>query len=115
MGFKLKASSLDWTLKCFPKKKIKMEFEAETPATDYSSTVKDQITEAKETNCPETTNPKEEEEEFQRILVPNVHDLPLNPPSSVESNFVSYFVPGFNSYSNRFYRYLLVEKNAIFF
>ena len=35
---------------------------------------------------------QKEEEELPRILVPN--DLPLTPPSAVQSNFVSYFAPG---------------------
>eukprot|EP00261_Vitis_vinifera_P030071 XP_010664857.1 PREDICTED: FAM206 family protein isoform X1 [Vitis vinifera] len=36
-----------------------------------------------------------EEEELQRLLVPDVHNLPLFPPSAVQSNFVSYFAPDF--------------------
>ena len=35
-----------------------------------------------------------EEEELQRLLVPDIHNLPLFPPSAVQSNFVSYFAPG---------------------
>ena len=35
-----------------------------------------------------------EEEELQRLLVPDVDSLPLAPPSAVESNLASYFTPG---------------------
>ncbi|XP_052203425.1 uncharacterized protein LOC127808818 isoform X2 [Diospyros lotus] len=37
----------------------------------------------------------EEKEELKSLLVPNVRDLPLTPPSAVESNFVPYFAPDF--------------------
>ncbi|GFZ10477.1 single hybrid motif superfamily protein [Actinidia rufa] len=37
----------------------------------------------------------EDEEELKRLLVPDVRDLPLIPPSAVESNFVPYFAPDF--------------------
>ncbi|KAB2615999.1 protein Simiate-like [Pyrus ussuriensis x Pyrus communis] len=49
----------------------------------------------------ETNNAQEQKEheiedpELRRLLVPNAEDLPLIPPSSVESNFVSYFAPDF--------------------
>ncbi|CAA3020830.1 peroxidase 64 [Olea europaea subsp. europaea] len=36
-----------------------------------------------------------EEEELKRLLVPNVEDLPPSPPSAVESNFTTYFLPDF--------------------
>ncbi|KAJ9675091.1 hypothetical protein PVL29_024155 [Vitis rotundifolia] len=36
-----------------------------------------------------------EEEELQRLLIPDVQNLPLFPPSAVQSNFVSYFAPDF--------------------
>ncbi|THG18912.1 hypothetical protein TEA_022359 [Camellia sinensis var. sinensis] len=35
-----------------------------------------------------------EEAELNRLLVPDVLDLPLTPPSAVDSNFVPYFAPG---------------------
>ncbi|KAA8528777.1 hypothetical protein F0562_036132 [Nyssa sinensis] len=38
---------------------------------------------------------QEEEEELRRLLVPDIRDLPLTPPSAVESNFVTYFAPDF--------------------
>lgn len=38
---------------------------------------------------------EEEEEELQKLLVPDVATLPLNPPSSIQSNFVTYFAPDF--------------------
>lgn len=37
-----------------------------------------------------------EEEVLRKLLLPNVHDLPLTPPSAVDSNFVAYFAPGFS-------------------
>lgn len=37
---------------------------------------------------------EQEEDSLHRILVPDVRDLPLTPPSAIESNFVSYFAPG---------------------
>ncbi|KAM1041797.1 hypothetical protein ACFX13_031670 [Malus domestica] len=49
----------------------------------------------------ETNNAQEQKEheiedpELCRLLVPKAEDLPLIPPSSVESNFVSYFAPDF--------------------
>ncbi|CAN6561085.1 unnamed protein product [Malus baccata var. baccata] len=49
----------------------------------------------------ETNNAQEQKEheiedpELRRLLVPKAEDLPLIPPSSVESNFVSYFAPDF--------------------
>lgn len=42
----------------------------------------------------ETPKLSEEEEELKRLLVPDVATLPLNPPSAVQSNFVTYFAPG---------------------
>ena len=44
---------------------------------------------------PESVEEEEDEEELKRLLVPDVRDLPLIPPSAVESNFVPYFAPGF--------------------
>ncbi|XP_031265504.1 LOW QUALITY PROTEIN: protein Abitram [Pistacia vera] len=38
---------------------------------------------------------EDEEEELRKLLVPNVHDLPLTPPSAVDFNFVTYFAPDF--------------------
>ncbi|WOG91488.1 hypothetical protein DCAR_0310737 [Daucus carota subsp. sativus] len=43
----------------------------------------------------ETPKLSEEEEELKRLLVPDVATLPLNPPSAVQSNFVTYFAPDF--------------------
>lgn len=37
---------------------------------------------------------EQEQDSLHRILVPDVRDLPLTPPSAIESNFVSYFAPG---------------------
>ncbi|KAK7351770.1 hypothetical protein VNO77_11459 [Canavalia gladiata] len=50
-----------------------------------------------ESNCSETKlreEKNEEEEELQKLLVPDVQDLPLTPPSAVETNFVTYFALG---------------------
>ncbi|CAI9763817.1 unnamed protein product [Fraxinus pennsylvanica] len=49
---------------------------------------------------------EEEEEELKRLLVPNVEDLPLSPPSAIESNFTTYFLtdflyPGNDQYVHR--------------
>ena len=41
-----------------------------------------------------TINLEHEQDSLHRILVPDVRDLPLTPPSAIESNFVSYFAPG---------------------
>lgn len=39
--------------------------------------------------------PKEEdEEELRRLLLPNVDELPETPPSAVEANFATFFLPG---------------------
>ncbi|XP_010266032.1 PREDICTED: protein Simiate [Nelumbo nucifera] len=38
---------------------------------------------------------KEEEEELHKLLVPDIRDLPLTPPSVVDSNYVSFFAPDF--------------------
>ncbi|KAE8690328.1 Single hybrid motif superfamily protein isoform 2 [Hibiscus syriacus] len=38
-------------------------------------------------------NAEYEDEELHRLLVPDITQLPLTPPSAVESNFVSYFAP----------------------
>ena len=37
---------------------------------------------------------EQQQDSLHRILVPDVRDLPLTPPSAIESNFVSYFAPG---------------------
>lgn len=42
----------------------------------------------------ETHNLTKEEEELKRLLVPDVSTLPLEPPSAVQSNFLTYFAPG---------------------
>ncbi|CAN4094019.1 unnamed protein product [Withania somnifera] len=36
-----------------------------------------------------------DDEELRKLLVPKSEDLPLTPPSAVESNFVTYFAPDF--------------------
>lgn len=39
-----------------------------------------------------------EEEELRRLLVPDVRDLPLTPPSAIQTNFVTYFALGLLSH-----------------
>lgn len=34
------------------------------------------------------------DEELHALLLPNVNELPISPPSSIEFNFVTYFAPG---------------------
>lgn len=43
---------------------------------------------------PRPSQEDEQDEELRRLLVPDVRDLPLSPPSAVDTNFVSYFAPG---------------------
>ncbi|XP_047327808.1 protein Abitram [Impatiens glandulifera] len=47
----------------------------------------------------ESSKPKVEQEdednELRKLLVPDIANLPLSPPSAVECNFVSYFAPDF--------------------
>ncbi|KAJ7005757.1 protein Abitram [Populus alba x Populus x berolinensis] len=38
---------------------------------------------------------EDEEEELHKLLLPDIRDLPTTPPSSVQTNFVSYFAPDF--------------------
>lgn len=40
------------------------------------------------------------DEELRKLLVPKIEDLPISPPSAVESNFVTYFAPGNKPTSN---------------
>ncbi|KAJ0475309.1 hypothetical protein HanHA300_Chr13g0464041 [Helianthus annuus] len=34
------------------------------------------------------------DDELHKLLLPNINDLPVSPPSAMESNFVTYFAPG---------------------
>jgi len=36
----------------------------------------------------------EEEDDLEKLLLPDVENLPLTPPSAVETNFVTYFALG---------------------
>ncbi|KAJ1421589.1 hypothetical protein SESBI_13537 [Sesbania bispinosa] len=68
---------------------------------------KDQIVDG--SKCSETERQEEnndEDEELQKLLLPDVQNLPLTPPSAVESNFVAYFAldfmkPGHDQYVYR--------------
>lgn len=51
----------------------------------------------------EPVNEEIEDEELRKLLVPKIEDLPLSPPSAVESNFVTYFAPG-NTYFAFYFR-----------
>lgn len=42
----------------------------------------------------EKNEQEEEDEDLEQLLLPDVHALPLTPPSAVESNFVTYFALG---------------------
>ncbi|KAE8654061.1 Single hybrid motif superfamily protein isoform 2 [Hibiscus syriacus] len=50
-------------------------------------------------------NAEYEDEELHKLLVPDIAQLPLTPPSSVESNFASYFAPDFMKPGNDQYVY----------
>ncbi|KAG2407413.1 uncharacterized protein HKW66_Vig0022350 [Vigna angularis] len=59
---------------------------------------KDQIMD--ESNCSETEvldeiKEEEEDEDLQKLLVPDVQNLPITPPSAVESNFATFFAIDF--------------------
>lgn len=43
---------------------------------------------------PKPSQEDEQDEELRKLLVPDVRDLPLEPSSAIETNFVSYFAPG---------------------
>lgn len=36
-----------------------------------------------------------EDEELRRLLVPKIEDLPLTPPTAIQSNFITYYAPDF--------------------
>lgn len=42
----------------------------------------------------EEKNATEEEEDLSKLLLPDVQNLPLIPPSAVETNFITYFALG---------------------
>ncbi|CAI9117040.1 OLC1v1018352C2 [Oldenlandia corymbosa var. corymbosa] len=43
----------------------------------------------------EEAEEEEAEAELRRLLIPNITDLPLAPPTAVQSNFVTYYAPDF--------------------
>jgi len=47
-----------------------------------------------ESNRSEKKNNEEEEDDLEKLLLPDVENLPLIPPSAVETNFVTYFALG---------------------
>ncbi|KAG6783655.1 hypothetical protein POTOM_009318 [Populus tomentosa] len=46
-------------------------------------------------NLDQELKEEDEEEELHKLLLPDIRDLPITPPSSVQTNFVSYFAPDF--------------------
>ncbi|KAB2605547.1 protein Simiate-like [Pyrus ussuriensis x Pyrus communis] len=56
-----------------------------------------------------------EDPELHKLILPNAEDLPLIPPSSVESNFVSYFAPDFMKprHDQYIYRHANGKKGGI--
>ncbi|XP_057435088.1 uncharacterized protein LOC130727845 [Lotus japonicus] len=54
---------------------------------------------------PQQRNEEDEEAELQKLLLPNVDELPLTPPSAVETNFVSYFALDFTKPGHDHYIY----------
>lgn len=40
------------------------------------------------------SNEDDSEKQLHELLLPNVNDLPINPTSAIEFNFVTYFAPG---------------------
>ncbi|PON93945.1 Glycine cleavage system H-protein [Trema orientale] len=68
----------------------------------HSSETTEQTQHTHSTNHPEEEEEEkeeeeegEEEEDLKKLLLPDINDLPLTPPSAVQSNFVSYFAPDF--------------------
>jgi hypothetical protein len=47
-----------------------------------------------ETEPREEKNNEEEEDDLNKLLLPDPQNLPLIPPSAVETNFVTYFALG---------------------
>jgi len=47
-----------------------------------------------ETKVLDENKEEEEEEDLQKLLVPDVQNLPTTPPSAVESNFATFFAIG---------------------
>lgn len=61
---------------------------------------------------PQQQRKEDEEDELHRLLLPDGRDLPLIPPSAVESNFVSYFAPGSLPIDgDKCYAFNLMSKN----
>ncbi|GKB79525.1 hypothetical protein Tco_0946420, partial [Tanacetum coccineum] len=43
----------------------------------------------------ENPNGDDSEKQLHELLLPNVNDLPINPTSAIQFNFVTYFAPDF--------------------
>lgn len=62
--------------------------------------------------APQQQQKQHEGDGLHRLLVPDARDLPLIPPSAVESNFVSYFAPGSLPIDgDKYYAFNLMSKN----
>ncbi|XP_041019674.1 protein Abitram isoform X3 [Juglans microcarpa x Juglans regia] len=62
---------------------------------DYSVDDTDKLDSSVQNNPAPQQQQQHEGDGLHRLLVPDARDLPLIPPSAVESNFVSYFAPDF--------------------
>ncbi|KAI5402774.1 uncharacterized protein LOC127084411 [Lathyrus oleraceus] len=58
-----------------------------------------------ETEPKEEKNDTEEEEDLSKLLLPDVQNLPLIPPSAVETNFITYFALDFTKPAHDQYIY----------
>lgn len=66
----------------------------ETQIPDNSNPTLHPSSHSDNTQIPEENEDKEEEE-LRRLLVPKLEELPLNPPSAIQSNFVIHYAPDF--------------------
>ncbi|TMW90555.1 hypothetical protein EJD97_015554 [Solanum chilense] len=72
--------------------------EANTVQTSNLDNVKPAIVACSHSDTAQKSEPLIEElqdEELRKLLVPKLENLPISPPSAVESNFVTYFAPDF--------------------
>ncbi|KAI4316974.1 hypothetical protein L6164_024893 [Bauhinia variegata] len=58
---------------------------------ELESTARENLTQGP----PQQQEQEDEDQELEKLLLPDVRDLPLTPPSAVESNFVTYFALDF--------------------
>lgn len=73
---------------------------AKNPETDDTiETTKQNQSEEEVEHCDEQ---KQEEDELRSVLLSDIGDLPLTPPSATQVNFVSYFITGSSLLSHSF-------------